>query len=185
MKFIDLTGQPFGKLTALYPIKHPNRANRHYLWKCKCECGNEKDIQGAHLRNGHTKSCGCSWYTYGESHKSWKGHKEISKRFFYSIEQNAKVRKIQFDVTMFQLWDLFIKQDRKCALTGLPLNFSANHNKIKGNASLDRIDSTKGYMIDNIQWVHSSINQMKWNMPQEDFFQMCEAVCNYRQQNKI
>jgi len=180
MKFIDLTGQHFGKLTALYPVKHPNRNNRHYLWKCKCECGNEKEVQGAHLRNGHTKSCGCSWYTYGENHKSWKGHKEISMRFFKSIVSNAQVRKIPFDVTISQIWDLFLKQDRKCALSGLPLVFGANHGRIKGTASLDRIDSTLGYTIGNVQWVHSIVNSMKWDMPQPQFLEMCKTITNHQ-----
>lgn len=28
------------------------------MWHCKCDCGNEIDVQSAHLINGHTKSCG-------------------------------------------------------------------------------------------------------------------------------
>lgn len=58
MKFIDLTGQKFNRLT----INKCVGKTRHgqSLWLCKCECGNKKIVTGNHLKNGHTKSCGCS-----------------------------------------------------------------------------------------------------------------------------
>ena len=176
-KIVDITGRRFGKLTALYPV---NTINRHYKWRCKCECGNQKDIQGGHLRSGHTTSCGCTWYRYGEENPTWKGHKEISSKFFKSIISNAKVRNIPFKLTIVEAWDLFIKQNRKCVLTGIPLQFEANNGRIKGNASLDRIDSSKAYTIDNVQWVHVKINNMKWDMSQDGFILMCKSVCDHQ-----
>lgn len=43
-------------------------------------------------------------------------------------------------------------------------------------ASLDRIDSTKGYTLDNIQWVHKHINVMKMDLDQEYFIKLCKLV---------
>ena len=54
-KIIDITNQKFGYLTALYPT----RKNGRFAWHCKCECGNEKDIESSALRAGKIKSCGC------------------------------------------------------------------------------------------------------------------------------
>lgn len=54
---IDITGQKFNKLTALYPIKEQN-TNVIY-WHCKCDCGSEVDVNGYSLRTGDIKSCGC------------------------------------------------------------------------------------------------------------------------------
>ena len=56
-KPLDLTNQKFGKLTAI--SKAPSRSGKTY-WLCKCECGNEKEIQTSHLRNGSITTCGCS-----------------------------------------------------------------------------------------------------------------------------
>lgn len=64
-KKIDMTGWvmkehgvPDSRLTVLYEL--PKRAsNGSFIWHCKCECGNECDINGSRLRNGRTKSCGC------------------------------------------------------------------------------------------------------------------------------
>ena len=56
-KALDLTGKRFGKLTII-GIDHVHPHNGVY-WRCKCDCGNECVVIGSHLRNGHTKSCGC------------------------------------------------------------------------------------------------------------------------------
>ena len=55
MKVVDITGQKFGKLTA---IKKVGIKNNNSVWLCKCDCGCEKEITLSHLRQG-TKSCGC------------------------------------------------------------------------------------------------------------------------------
>ena len=53
---LDLTGQRFGKLTALKPL---GKSGRAYKWLCRCDCGNECAVAVSNLRNGHTGSCGC------------------------------------------------------------------------------------------------------------------------------
>lgn len=55
---IDLTGQRFGKLVVLYPIY--NTEGNHTKWHCKCDCGNECDIDMGNLRSGKSQSCGCT-----------------------------------------------------------------------------------------------------------------------------
>lgn len=50
--FIDLTGRTFGRWTALRPLL-PRK------WECLCECGRIVAVDGATLRNGTSKSCGC------------------------------------------------------------------------------------------------------------------------------
>lgn len=59
-KLIDLTGKTFGRLTVLYRAEN-NSNNGHVKWVCSCSCGNSKliEVNGTHLRNGHTQSCGC------------------------------------------------------------------------------------------------------------------------------
>lgn len=56
---IDLTGQRYGKLVVLYPI-YPKDHNKHTIWHCKCDCGNECDIDMGNLRSGKSQSCGCT-----------------------------------------------------------------------------------------------------------------------------
>lgn len=59
-KFIDLTGQQFGKLTVLYrdESRVDIKGRRKTMWHCKCECGREKSIRMDALVKGRAKSCG-------------------------------------------------------------------------------------------------------------------------------
>lgn len=54
----NLTGQKFGKLTALYPTDKRSK-QKYIIWHCKCDCGNECDVISNNLIKGQTKSCGC------------------------------------------------------------------------------------------------------------------------------
>lgn len=53
----DLTNQKFGRLTAKEIVRM--EPHKGCIWSCVCECGNEKEVPAAYLRNGHTRSCGC------------------------------------------------------------------------------------------------------------------------------
>lgn len=54
-KDLDISGQTFGNLTALYKIDN----ERPVKWKCKCSCGNETIVDVYSLINHTIKSCGC------------------------------------------------------------------------------------------------------------------------------
>ena len=58
----DLTGQKFGRLTVMYRVENyisPTTGYPHTRWHCRCECGNEVDVNMYALRHGSTQSCGC------------------------------------------------------------------------------------------------------------------------------
>ena len=53
----DLTGQKFGRLTVM---ERANNRNGKTYWKCRCDCGNIREVYGYALTSGHTVSCGCA-----------------------------------------------------------------------------------------------------------------------------
>ena len=57
-KRIDLIGKRFGALTALRPVPASETADHRPGWLVRCDCGREKIINSASLRNGLTLSCG-------------------------------------------------------------------------------------------------------------------------------
>lgn len=57
-KFVDLTGQRFGKLVVLEKTNKRD-AGGSVMWLCRCDCGNKKAISSNSLRRGLSKSCGC------------------------------------------------------------------------------------------------------------------------------
>lgn len=174
LRKLDLTGKIFGKLNV---VDVAPKSKKHNNWLCKCECGKQCIVSTGNLLSGNSMTCGCSHNLTGEMHPSWKGYKNISGRTFCVMENNAIRRGIYFNLTINELGDLFEKQNGKCALTGWNLILSKNNTN---TASIDRIDSTKGYIIDNIQWVHKDVNKAKNTLSQDKFIEMCQAVSKYK-----
>lgn len=56
-RFIDLTGNVFGKLTVVGRTGY--NKHKQIVWKCECKCGKTVNIVGYRLRYNETKSCGC------------------------------------------------------------------------------------------------------------------------------
>lgn len=159
----------------LIPIKEVLNETGRRRWRCLCDCGKEKLIAPTHFCSGQSKSCGCLNNRTRSNHPSWTGFGEISGAYFSEIKGNAIERHHIFDITIGYIWDLFIKQNRKCALTGVEITF-AKKGKMFKTASLDRIDSQKGYVEGNVQWVHKDINWLKNKFDQDYFIEMCKLV---------
>lgn len=171
----NLLGRQFGKLVVIGEA--PKRKNDFApYWRCKCECGKETSVRAQHLTDGATKTCGGLHHRTGSEHYHWKGCGELSGRYVCDLKKHAKQRKFPFSITNEELWKLFLKQNRSCALTGRPLYFCNGKDKYETTASLDRIDSSKGYIQGNVQWVHKDINWFKRDYPQSDFLNMCREV---------
>lgn len=149
------------------------------LWTCKCDCGNTTEVPTGRLTKGLTRSCGCLRGDLNHE-RSFKGHEEIYGGFWRTIKHHASERNLKFDITIEQAWGLFLQQNRKCALSNIPIQFGPLTNRKKENtASLDRIDSDKGYTLDNIQWVHKDINKMKQNLTEAYFVDLCHRIVHH------
>lgn len=113
----------------------------------------------------------------------WTRYESISGTYWKQILSRAKLSKIKFELTIEYIWDLYIKQNKKCAISGVNINFEEKNTTIRKHtktASLDRIDSTKGYLKGNVQWIHKDINYMKTDLTQEEFFKWCEIIYNFQ-----
>lgn len=167
----------WGDWEVLQPIKYETRVTpagkNRLLVKVRCKCGTEDFITRGNLVSGRSKSCrGC--YHRGNLNNRWNGYEDMPGTVFHRIKRgwyNRKTREqrdLQFKVTRKDLYDKFVKQNGKCAYTGLDLNWDT--------ASLDRIDPSIGYIPDNIQWVFTKINFMKWDLSHEDFIKYCKLI---------
>lgn len=93
------------------------------------------------------------------------------KRLYNKFRKSANSRKISWEISI----DTFESSyTGKCSLTGWDLSMSYS----SCTASLDRIDSKKGYLVDNIQWVHTMVNMCKNKYDQKLFIDMCQAISN-------
>lgn len=178
--YVPSNGEQFGKwVVTNNTVTQVGRAPRTArAVECTCECGKVQQVRILSLTSGKSVSCTCA----GGIHKRAKAKElavgNLSKTHLHEYKRCAKRRDISWDVTPEYIWELLVKQDFKCALSGLPLILELQvgpHN----TASLDRIDSTKAYEEGNVQWVHKDINRMKGNFSDEQFIQLCKAVTDH------
>lgn len=170
----NLVGNLYGHLTVVELVEQRDGCQ---YWKCKCDCGNETVVRHSHLTCHTIRSCGCVHLYLQEKHPHWVGIGKISGSYLNQLKRSAKKRRLEITITKQELWDKFLKQDQKCALTGVDLKFDSCVRKRDGNASLDRIDSSKGYYTDNVQWVHKIVNVMKQDLDEKEFFGWCKLIC--------
>lgn len=179
--FITLeTGEKRGIYTV---VKLSKKTKSGRYWVCKCECGIEKEISSSNfLRESGTTKCIFCGKGSKKSHNN-KSFKEISGLYWSHLKSSAKQRSIEFNITIEEAWDLFIKQNKRCKLSNLEINMgfwdvlkSGRNKFIKGTASLDRIDSSRPYSKSNCQWVHKDVNWIKNNLNQEYFIHLCNLI---------
>lgn len=105
---------------------------------------------------------------------NYTGTKYFTGKAYASWKSSAKRRKHTWDITKEDLCYIFEKQNGICILSGIPFVMDIVSSPLR--PSLDRIDSTKGYVKDNVQFVCSVINIMKNKLDETIFIQLCESV---------
>lgn len=168
-------GDLFNEFKFLEEIKDENISG--IRWKVECSCGNIKIIRAYNIINSIQKDCG-HIIPDKARRSTWKGYGEISGQNFARYKRDASIRNLDFNITIEYIWDLYLKQNRKCALSGENISFTRRKCPLQ-TSSLDRIDSTKGYTLGNVQWVSKQINRCKQNYTDKEFIKMCRKVSKY------
>lgn len=107
-------------------------------------------------------------------------------RYYTHVVRNRKKKESNIDEPYLKtLWDT---QNGICPYTGwelvLPSNVEGWANGLQiESASLDRIDSSKGYMKGNVQFISVMANWGKNNRSEDDLIKFCMAVAKHRKQN--
>lgn len=104
--------------------------------------------------------------TVAAAHK--RGYMAVSKRRMAMIADSCICTEV--------LYDLWVQQDGKCAVTNLPLTHIIGQGRVGTNLSIDRIDSTAGYTRDNIRLVCLQVNIMRNVLSDSELVQWCHRV---------
>lgn len=113
----------------------------------------------------------------GENNSAWKGYKEIPYSWFSRyFERKRKRKPMTGSISIQDVHEMWEKQNRKCALSGVDIGFAPTGNV--HTCSIDRIDSMKNYSIENIQLVHKDVNLMKNKFDNEYFIELCKKIAD-------
>lgn len=178
-RYKDITNKVFGNLTALKKTDRPiHIKTRSTYWLCRCVCGKEHVAKLSSLQYGEIKSCGCLHGRSKERSHIWKGAGEVYGDYVSNYKRRAEKKNLEFNLDADYLWNLYLQQNKKCYISGLPIVFARSSTSHDGNLSLDRIDSSKGYVKGNVGWVDKRINHMKWDLPLSEFLELCNIITN-------
>lgn len=162
----------------------PSGQTKEY-WNVECvHCGNKKTASKQKVVNNSQAGCNkCKSNRFcGNTHKNWKSECEhVTGMYFQMCKLTASKRKLDFSITREYLDEIFKAQNKKCKYTGYDLYFTKNNHR--GNASLDRIDSSKGYVHNNVQWVHKDVNTIKMDLSEEKFLEICRIITENNKKN--
>lgn len=100
------------------------------------------------------------------------------KNFISSILNHAAKRKqhLGFDIDLGYLLQLYAQQQGRCALSGVEMTYCAGSGRVNTNISIDRIDSSIGYVRGNVQFVCDVANRMKQDLSQEELLVWCKKI---------
>ena len=110
-----------------------------------------------------------------ENNWAWKGYKGVGYKWFskYFERKRSKQKQKTGSITIEDAYNKLEEQGFKCALTGIKLDWSET-----SGMSIDRINSSVGYELDNIQIVHKDVNLMKNHFDQDYFIEMCKRIAD-------
>lgn len=152
-------------------IKIENHNQLHIKLKCN-KCNNIELLNKCSYSSKSKKFC-------SKCKKENLDNDIICITFLKKIKSNATKRNLEFNIDGKYLSEIYLKQNKKCALTGIDIHIISKSIRTQysnNTASLDRIDSNKGYIKGNVRWVHKSINQLKSDFTDNELLFMCSLL---------
>lgn len=148
-RFIDLSGQRFGRLIIL--DRNKNNKHNQVMWRCRCDCGKEVIAVGGDLKNNTTRSCGCLQREKASEQGAKTATHGMGRAAIYNVWCNMKARCYNPNTPNFKNYG-----GRDIKICKRWLNSFENFYKDMGDCpeglSLDRKDNNAGYCSDNCRW---------------------------------
>jgi len=184
----DYIGTKINKMLILEVVKRR-------VVKCQCDCGTIKNCDWQDLKRNRIIGCGCQTNTPELREKARtraydllekgilnKGYLRIveDKEFKYILKKLKDIKRKKCYLTVEDLKEVWNKQNGICPYSKIQLNLPTyslpNVDVSYKMASVDRIDSSKPYTKDNIQFVSRNMNYAKNVMSHEQTLEFIKII---------
>ena len=142
---------------------------RRMTYSPRAEAARSRRCHDCYIKQQLAANNGHAWNYTGSTH--------FAGRLLAAWKSSAKRRKHEWQLTKEQLDEKFNAQKGICALSGLEMQPDRSS---PYRPSIDRIDSSKGYIEDNFQFVCSRINIMKNAISEPEFIRLCKLIAANR-----
>ena len=188
--FKDLTGQRFSRLLVVKRVENFVEGRKIISqWECLCDCGNSIVVLADNLQKGKksksegTKSCGCL-----QSEMSRLDSGLAAKRYAFRVTKAVAIRRGKVFVLTFDEFvaicerpcsycgDLFSQTQKGFKKNGI---IEPHYGEWKHNG-IDRVQSDKGYTIDNCVPCCTFCNVAKMNLSAQEFLDHVERILAHK-----
>lgn len=151
----NIVGKKFNRLLVLERAESGGHIKPR--WLCICDCGNRKIVNGASLKNGGTKSCGCylkenrkycnykSGHSAGENKKEYQRWSKMRSRCLNPKDKSFKDYGGR-GIGICTEWESSFEQ------------YLSDMGHAPSSMELDRVDNDKGYSKENCRWASRKQN---------------------------
>lgn len=183
-KFIDLTNIRFGKLVAKeYIIYNTKSTKKVYRWQCDCDCGSTAFVRTNILNSGVQTQCKKCAIKNTAKNNTLPDNKSVVNRAYKHYRYQAIKRNLPFELTLEEFITI-IKSD--CNYCGEPPRVNDGEIRYMRNGlflrnGIDRINSTIGYVSNNVVPCCNICNWMKSDLSIDDFITHIDKIQYHRQ----
>ena len=174
-KIVDRIGMKYGMLTILELVPTDKGKPTKYL--CRCDCGNEKVLKYGNIYTCKS-SCGCLLTKYQkERYLNKRGSVDACiTDILTTYKFNAISRGYVFNLSREQFESLLYEECYYCGVVGYNRRISKAGIELRYNG-IDRIDNSKGYIMDNVVTCCKRCNRAKDTMSQKRIYKFSENDC--------
>lgn len=181
-KIILKEGDRYGLLVFTGNTFH-DPIERRVVGEFICDCGQIVRVRMDTVARGKRGSCGCKSgaHNYTKKRDSW-GEDYPFHLLLRRCIKIVKNSKIPCDITVEDIKNQYKLQDGKCFYTkqeiALPSSWTSKSSDTVNLISIDRIDSSQGYIVGNIQFTIKAVNIAKLNHTHEEFLEICHTIAS-------
>jgi len=178
----QLDGQRFGRYTVIKQVEKPEHISKSVIssyWLCKCDCGEERIVQGTILVNGKSQSCGCLAREKNSLKQKLSPSVATFNNLYSYYKYNAKKRNLEFKLSKEYFKKLV---NLNCYYCGAEPNNIIKSDCDNGDYvynGIDRANNFLGYIDGNVVPCCIVCNIAKHTMGKDEFFNWIDRIYNH------